>query len=136
MVCILDLQSIQSIREVLNKTCIGSRCGIDQWWFTSLDLVRHLERSVWTSELEHDLEVFSISTYLNWIDHHYTGEDKNDFWYTDFPDKFLHYLEHKVSNPCSQTKFEFQFLILIRENITFITIICCVTWSMLTLLST
>jgi len=89
-----------------NETFIGSRRGIGQW-IAELDLVKHLEHSIWTSELEHDLQVFSISTYLNCFDHHYTGEDEDDFCYTEFPDKFLCYLEHKVSNPCSHTKFQF-----------------------------
>jgi hypothetical protein len=36
-----------------------------------MDLVEHLENSIWTIELEHALEVFSLSTYLNWFDYDY-----------------------------------------------------------------
>jgi hypothetical protein len=86
-----------------------------------------LEHSIWTLELEHALEAFSLSTYLNWIDYDFTGENKEDFWYAHFPEKFLHFLERKVSIPCRQTKFQFHLLILVRENLTFITTICCVT---------
>jgi len=72
-----------------------------------LDLVRHLEHSIWTHELEHALEVFSLSTYLNWFDYSFKEDDQHYyFWYTDFPEKFLRYLGHKVSNPGSQTKFQ------------------------------
>jgi len=102
-----------------------------------MDLVKHLEHSIWTIELEHALEVFSLSNYLNWFD--YEFEDLKNYWLSvriDFPEKFLHYLEHKVSEPCSQTEFQLQLLILDRENLTFITTICCVIWITLTLPST
>jgi hypothetical protein len=95
--------------------------------------MRHLNDSIWTFELEHSFEVFSLSTYLNWINFTLKANDKYRFWYTNFPEKILHYLERKVSNPFSQTKFEIQLLILIRENMTFIATIACVTWSILTL---
>jgi len=103
-----------------------------------MDLEKHLEHSIWTIELEHAIEVFSLPNYLNWFD--YKLEDvKDDTWLldrTDFPENFLRYLEHKVSEPCSQTEFQLQLLILDRENLTFITTICCVIWSILPLPST
>jgi hypothetical protein len=95
---------------VLNKTFIGPRRGIDQSWsFLWLDLVYHLEHSIWTFELERAIEVFSLSAYLNWFDYDFKTEDVDDFaklWYNDFPEKFLCYLESKVSNPYSKTKFQ------------------------------
>ena len=122
------------VHVVSNMIFIGPRRGIDQWWFLrlSIDLVRHLEQSIWTFDLEHAVEAFSLATYLNWFD--YDFEPNNDYVldHLDFPEKFLHWLERKVSNPCSKTKFLIQLLILIRENTTFITTIACVTWSMLT----
>ena len=102
-----------------------------------MELIEHLENSIWNIELERALEVFSLSTYLNVIDCEVKTEiDRGPWDLNDFPEKFLHYLECKVSNPCSQTKFRLQLLILIREHLTFITTICCVTWSMSILLST
>jgi len=101
-----------------------------------MNLVYHLERSIWTSELEHAIEAFSLPAYLNWLDYNFKQEsiyDTVNVWYNAFPEEFLHHLECKVSNPYSQSKFELQLLILIRENLTFITTICCVTWSTLTL---
>jgi len=89
-----------------------------------MKLVEHLERSIWTFELEHALEMFSLSTYLNWFDYNYPGFE---CWYARFPEEFLHYLECQVSKPCSQTVFQLQLLILTREHLTFITTICCVT---------
>jgi len=101
-----------------------------------MNLVYHLEHSIWTSELEHAIEAFSLSAYLNWLD--YTFKQESIYrtklvWYNAFPEEFLHYLECQVSNPYSQSKFELQLPIFIRENLTFITTICCVTWSILTL---
>jgi len=120
---------------VLNKTFIGSRRGIDHWGFLHIDLIYHLEQSIWSSELEHALEVFSLSTYLDRLDYRdpFKDELQHLFCYDNFPEKFLQYLECKVSEPYSQTKFQLQLLILIRENPTFISAIYCVTWSMLTL---
>jgi len=124
---------------VLNNIFIGPRRGIDQDWVGSTNLVYHLEHSIWTSELEHAIEAFSLSAYLNWLDYNFKPESIHDtmiVWYklyNAFPEEFLHYLESQVSNPHSQSKFELQLLILIRENLTFITTICCVTWSTLTL---
>jgi len=99
-----------------------------------MNLVSHLQDSSWTLELEHALERFSISTYLNWLDQHHII----DGWYMDveFPERFLTYLEGKVSNPCGQTKYLLQLLLSIRENLAFITIIACITWNMLHLPST
>jgi hypothetical protein len=127
-------QSSVNVRVVLNNTFIGPTCVIDRYWFIEMDLVQHLEHSIWTFELECALGVFSISTYLNWFDYDFkpTSSDIKKPWF-DFPEKFLHYLKCKVSSPCSQTKFQLQLLILIRENLTFITAIYCVTWSILTL---
>ena len=92
---------------VLNKTFVGPiERGIDQWW-VGVGLVRYLEHSIWTIELEHDLEAFSLSTYLNWFDYDFKADVESHFWYENFPERFLHYLECKVSNnPCSQTKFQ------------------------------
>ena len=72
-----------------------------------MDLVKHLEGSIWTIELEHALEVFSLSTYLNWIDRDFKAEVEDERWgLDDIPERFLHYLECKVSNPCSHSKFQ------------------------------
>jgi len=70
-----------------------------------MNLVQHLEHSIWTLELEHALKVFSLSTYLNWFDYDYEFDDEAERLFCHFPEKFLHYLEQKVSNLCSQTKF-------------------------------
>ena len=95
---------------VLNKTFIGPRRGIDQSWsFLWLDLAHHLRNSIWTFELERAIEVFSLSAYLNWFDYDFKTEVHGDFdklWYDDFPETFLRYLETKVSNPYSKTKFQ------------------------------
>jgi hypothetical protein len=107
-----------------------------------MDLIHHLKHSIWTLELQQALEAFSLSSYLNWFDCDFKTRDDfelgldRDFSYDNFPEEFLHYLEYKVSEPCGQTKFQLQLLILNRENLTFITTICCVTWSMLILPST
>ena len=99
-----------------------------------MNLVSHLQDSSWTLELEHALERFSISTYLNWLDQHHII----DGWYMEdeFPERFLTYLEGKVSNPCNQTKYLLQLLMSIRENLAFITITACITWNMLSVLFT
>ena len=62
-----------------------------------MDLVGHLTKSLWNPELEHALEKFSIRTYLDWSDQHFNGFSMDDY----FPERFLNYLEGKVSNPCS-----------------------------------
>jgi len=118
---------------VLNKIFIDPRHVIDQWWFEFMDLVHHLEHSSWTLELEHALEVFSLPTYLNWLDYKFKPDDEHEPCYNHSPWKFLHHLEQRVSNTYSHTKFRLQLLILIRENWTFITTIPCVIWSNLTL---
>jgi len=135
MVCVLNFsQPTLEVQLGLNRTFIGPRRGIDQWWFSWMHLVEHLEHSIWTIELKHALEVFSLSNYLNWFDYEFNDLDKGWLLYqTDFPEKFLRYLEHKVSEPCSQTEFQLKLPILDRENLTFITTICCVIWSILTL---
>jgi len=94
------------VRVVLNNIFIGPRRGIDQPWFGLMDLVEHLDNSIWTFELEHTLEVFSLPTYLNWFDYDYIADIDLHRWHDDLPEKFLHYLECKVSKPCSQTKFQ------------------------------
>ena len=57
--------------------------------------VSHLKKSQWNIELEHALEMFSIRSYLDWVD--------QDCHWGDFtfPEEFLNYLKDKVSNPCS-----------------------------------
>jgi hypothetical protein len=65
-----------------------------------MDLVLHLTKSLWTIELEHALERFSIRTYLDWFDQlpsHLNDKEMFD----EFPERFLNYLKDKVSNPCS-----------------------------------
>ena len=64
-----------------------------------MDLVEHLQKSLWNPDLEHALERFSIRTYLDWFDQHFNLKK----WFMDdeFPERFLNYLEGKVSNPCS-----------------------------------
>ena len=63
-----------------------------------MDLVLHLTKSLWTIELEHALERFSIRTYLDWFDQHHLIDKVMD---PEFPERFLNYLKDKVSNPCS-----------------------------------
>ena len=96
-----------------------------------IDLVQHLEHTIWTFELEHDLSAFSIAAYLNWFDFIFEADSGGSGVdpYTNFPDRFLHYLEQKVSNPCSQLSNQVSVPVshFIRENLTFITTICCVT---------
>ena len=62
-------------------------------------LAGHLRKSLWILELERALERFSIRTYLDWLDQ----LDQRDFDEVEdnFPERFLNYLEGKVSNPCS-----------------------------------
>ena len=64
-----------------------------------MDLISHLEHSSWTLELEHALERFPLSTYLDRLDHNYIN-DQESFLDGEFPEKFLNYLDGKVSNPC------------------------------------
>jgi hypothetical protein len=54
-----------------------------------MDLVEHLENSIWTAELEHALEVFSLSTYLNWFDYDFKEDVEHLHWYDDFPEKIF-----------------------------------------------
>ena len=61
-----------------------------------MDLVKHLTKSLWTPELGHALERFSIQTYLDWIDQHHIKFEGID---EEFPERFLNYLEGEVSNP-------------------------------------
>ena len=63
--------------------------------------------------------MFSLSTYLNWLDYDFEADDEEyKHWYTavanfpSLPEKFLHYLDRKVSNSCHQPKFQFQLLII------------------------
>ena len=95
-------------------------------------LVEHLENSIWTLELEHALEVFSLSTYLNWLDYDFEYHNDDGFSRRIFPKEFLHYLKSQVSKPSTQTKLQLQLLILNRESLTFITTTCWVTRSILT----
>ena len=83
-----------------------------------------LEESLWTPELEYALERFSISTYLDWFD----DCSDDDPWTSgaNFPDMLLYYLQDIVSHPWHKTKYQLQLLILIRENLTFITVIPCI----------
>ena len=92
--------------EVLNNTFIGRRCDSDHWWLMWLEIVRHLEQSIWTFELEHALEVFSLATCLNWADYDFGRETYlvNNSWY-EFPESLLHYLKCKVSRPCKSFSF-------------------------------
>ena len=89
---------------VLNKSFIGPidsaacRQAINEDWIQFMDLVSHLMQSLWTIELEHALERFSIRTYLDWFDQHHLIDGIMD---DQFPERFLNYLKDKVSNPCS-----------------------------------
>ena len=74
------------------------RQAIDDRWFKCMDLVSHLTQSLWTIELEHALERFSIRSYLDWFDQHHLIDGEMD---SEFPERFLNYLKDKVSNPCS-----------------------------------
>ena len=71
---------------------------MDKWWFIFMELVPHLKESLWILELEHTLERFSIRIYLDWLDHcaYIDGLTKDEF-----PERFLNYLEGKVSYLCS-----------------------------------
>jgi len=112
MVCVLNFSQLGlEVWVLLNKTFIGPRHGIDEWWFSYMGLVQHLEHSTWTIELEHALEVFSLPTYLNWFDYDYKADSDyaREGWFDELPEDFLHYLECKVSEPCSQTKFQLFF---------------------------
>jgi len=83
---------------------------------------------LWTPELECALERFSISKYLDCCDD--CDEDERVWVWAPsliFTDVFLNYLEQRVSNPI---KYQLQLLILIRENLTFITTIPSVIWNM------
>ena len=62
-----------------------------------MDLVGHLTELLWNPELEHALEKFSIRTYLDWSDQYHIEFYMDD----EFPERFLNYLEGKVSNPFS-----------------------------------
>ena len=62
-----------------------------------MDLVSHLKHSSWTLALEHDLERFPLSTYLDRLDRNYIN-DQDSFLDGEFPEKFLNYLEGQVSN--------------------------------------
>ena len=84
-----------------------------------MDLLHHLENSIWTLGLEHTLETFSLSTYLNWFDYDW-NPDYHGRWYDNLPESFLYYLVCKVSEHCIQTKFQLQLLILIRENLNLV----------------
>ena len=75
---------------------------VSRWWFSPLALVEHLTESLWTAELEHALEMFSIQTYLDWIDQHHIkdlGNALDNAPAREFPERFLNYLEGKVSSP-------------------------------------
>ena len=114
----------------------GSACrqAIDKRFFTFiLDLEFHLRESLWTLELEHALEKFSIRTYLNWIDQRYSMDD-DIFSVVFFPEMFLNYLKDKVSNPAFKLGVRFSFSS--RENLAFMTSIACATWNILRLPST
>ena len=63
-----------------------------------MDLIHHLTKSLWNPELEYALERFSIRIYLDWLDQHHLIDLFMD---DEFPERFLNYLEGKVSNSCS-----------------------------------
>ena len=87
---------------VLNKNfkgptdSVACRQAINKDWFRLMNPVSHLTQSLWTIELEHALERFSIRTYLDWFDQHHLIDDVMD---DEFPERFLNYLKDKVSNP-------------------------------------
>jgi hypothetical protein len=85
------------------------------------------EDLTWNPELKCALEKFSISKFLD----HCDEWEKEWLWQPDnsFEDKFLNYLEGIVSNPWRKIEYKVQLLILIRDNLTFITIIPCVIWN-------
>ena len=59
-------------------------------------------QSSWIIELQYALEMFSIQTYLDWIDQHYLIISHEEGIIVDgFPEMFLNYLKDKVSNTCS-----------------------------------
>ena len=104
MVCVLDLYLIwlELNKNFIDPTggaaCRDCRQAIDKRLFKYMNLVSHLKKSLWTIELEHALERFSIRTYLDWFDQHHLIDGVMD---PEFPERFLNYLKDKVSNPCS-----------------------------------
>jgi len=80
-------------------------------WFIWLDLASHLKDSLWTLELECALEGFSLSAYVNWIDHHqiqfrpFTMD-----LHSLLPEDFLNYLKGNVSNPAVKSNLMFSSL--------------------------
>ena len=127
----------------LNKTFLGpSPCEDDI--HDEFEWVRYISAKrifrgdlLWTPELEHAIERFLISKFLDcWDDCH--EDEKEWLWDPDesFTDRFLNYLEGMVSNPWHKIKYQLQLFILIREKLTFITIIPYVIWNTPHLLST
>jgi hypothetical protein len=118
----------------LNKTFLGpSPCedGIENWLIQSTVAFPDLRGSLWTPELECAIGRFSISKFLNCCDNY--DDEKELEWLLDpndsFIDSFLNYLEGMVSNPWHKIKYQLQLLMLIRENLTFITTIPGVIWN-------
>ena len=119
-----------SLRVAINKTFLGpSSCQHGKPWLDSISVCSFLEDSSWTPRLECAVQRFSTSAYLNWFDDHvekiWCRWDPQE----SFPARFLNYLKVIVSNPWRETNCQLQLLILIRENLTFITIIPCVIWN-------
>jgi hypothetical protein len=104
---------------------------IDNWWVRCTLSPTFLKNSAWTPELECALEKFSISKFLNCCDDCDEWE-KEGLWGPgdNFTNIFLNYLKDIVSNRWHKIKYQRQILMLIRENLTFITIIPCVIWNM------
>ena len=144
MVCLV-FSSFSVVGVALSKTFSGpSPCedGIDDGfhWVRYISSERKfLEGSLWTPKLECALQRFSIARYFYWLDGgDYEEAEKEWLWDPNqsFTDGFLNYLEGMVSNPWHKIKLQLQLLILIRGNLTFITIIPYVIWNTPNLLST
>jgi len=118
------------ITGVALNTFLGPNLHEDECWFKNAFSCDFLQDSLWTPELECALEMFSISTYLDWSD---DWDECSQNWRREvgnsFTDRFLIYLESIVSNTCYKTEYQLQLLILIRENLTFIATIPCIIWN-------
>jgi hypothetical protein len=101
MVCVLILYLIRcrlvSTWNVIGPSAYRQATAKFNQWYTFIDLVSHLTQSLWTLELEHALERFSIRTYLDWLDQQILT-DVEPIMDDEFPEGFLNYLQGKVSN--------------------------------------
>jgi hypothetical protein len=92
------------------------------------EFIRLLEHSLWTPELEHTLENFSLGAFL---DHVVSNDHSGVVGYRDtIALGFFNYLEANVSPPKSRHECQLQLIILIRTNLTSIAPMPLATWNM------